>query len=231
MLTTKKDGPEGFPWTVCQEDGGRVAACPDESTAERVAFLLGSWKGGAAAPRVLVEAGKRVPPAAAPGAWAGHDRPQPGRVYELSGLAGGGVARDVTEEARRPVAVVRAPEAAAIVDPSGALERAGLVRRESPPAGEARGVPAAPRAPVPGGFPDVETAERAARAVVPGDSWSAGEARVWKREAGGFAVAFPRRPALHVRTELKAGGFRWDPVAGEWRGVRLPARFLPAVRS
>lgn len=233
MLTTKKAGPEGWPWVVVQEDGGMVAACPDETTAERVAFLLGTWKGGASAPRVLVEAGRRVPygserparvepapsgaargvPAApaAPVPGGFPDDPRPGRVYDV--LTG----EDVTDRYHgRASPPVRSPLEVRGVEP---------IPPEAWPA---------PRATA----PEDDGAERRAswapppsREALPGSGgWQAGEARIYPRAGGGFAVSFPRRPALHVRAELKAGGFRWDPLAGEWRGSRLPARFLP-VRS
>lgn len=216
MFETKRGGPEGFPWIVVGADGAPVAAAPDEGGAQRLAFLLDGWTSPAAAPAVTVRAGQRVPygasrPSAGPapvasaaGPWGGHERPQPGRVYDLSGLAGPErVARDVTDEG--------SPEN---------RDRDG----EGPRVGRTVAEPAAPAAePAPRPSPEV-----AADGLSVGDNYAAGGGTV-RRTSRGWAVAFPTRPPLHVRADLKGAGFRWDPAAGEWHGVRLPVRFLPVL--
>lgn len=189
QVTTRK-GPNGWELVEGEEV---LAVCPKESTAERLGFLLATWRAGSAA-RPVSEGGRRVPssPAPAAGPWGGNARPVPGRVYDLSGLAGPErVARDVTDEQRAPAAP--APE----------------VRAEGVTAPE-------PAADVP------------APADPSATSWGASGATVTRAADGSYRVAFPRRPSVEVREALKVAGFRWRPEVGEWHGVRLPSRFLPA---
>lgn len=96
MFQSKAGGPEGFPWQVVGEDGTPVAACSSESVAERVAFLLGTWKGGGAAalgartvsrdgvtaraeilPASLVRATPEGAPAPVPGPFPAPEDPRP----------------------------------------------------------------------------------------------------------------------------------------------------------
>lgn len=219
MFETKRGGPEGFPWIVVGADGAPVAAAPDEGGAQRLAFLLAGWGSPAAAPAVTMRGGQRVPygasrPSAGPapvapaaGPWGGHERPQEGRVYDLSGLAGPErVARDVTDE--QPLAAGRT-----------VAEPATPAAEPSPENRDRDGERPAPAAWDP---------ERAADGLSTGDHYAAGGGTV-RRTSKGWAVAFPTRPPLHVRADLKGAGFRWDPAAGEWHGVRLPVRFLPVL--
>ncbi len=94
------DAPPELPAHVLEKDGEAAAYFEDERTAALVAVLLNARE---TAPQTRPTRSRNRRPsrsAGARGAWAGNDRPQPGRVYSLSGLAGGGVAEDVTEEHR-----------------------------------------------------------------------------------------------------------------------------------
>lgn len=93
------DAPPELPAHVLEEDGAPVAYFEDERTAALVAVLLNARE---QAPQTRpTKARNRRPSrsAGSRGAWGGNDRPQPGRVYDLSGVAGGGVAEDVTDRA------------------------------------------------------------------------------------------------------------------------------------
>jgi len=80
--------------------GAEVAVFTEERTAQLVAVLLNARE---AAPEDRPTP-KRIQRqrASGRGQWGGNDKPQPGRVYSLTGLAGGGVAEDVTPEGYGP---------------------------------------------------------------------------------------------------------------------------------
>lgn len=47
LFSSTRGGPEGFPWLVLDAAGVPLLACVAEATAERVGFLLSTWKAGA----------------------------------------------------------------------------------------------------------------------------------------------------------------------------------------
>jgi hypothetical protein len=95
LYDNKAPSPDDSP-----EPGAEIGAFHEERTAQLVAVLLNARE---AAPEDKPTP-KRIQRqrASGTGAWAGNDEPQAGRVYSLSGLAGGGVAEDVTPEGYGP---------------------------------------------------------------------------------------------------------------------------------
>ncbi len=92
------DHPADCPPFALEDGGEEVGHFHEERTAQLVAVLLNARE---AAPEDKPTP-KRIQRqrASGRGAWAGDDEPKAGRIYSLTGLAGGGVAEDVTDQER-----------------------------------------------------------------------------------------------------------------------------------
>lgn len=307
MVDRFKVSKAGPRWFVCADTGAEVARF-DGATAEHDARALAAKLNGRpipAAPKPEPRKPEPVAEAPKPGAWAGDAEPQPGRVYSLSGLAGGGVAEDVTEEVnaaqrarelagrcskggqvvrystfgggeRRAVVTrwhpdvkngrpgfdavaigdgalsdgfevwgyasqvvafegeAEAPEALSVADERARFAEAAAAEssrlasaddRADPAEGEAESSNAAPTATEP--RPDRVTDHP----QLPASWYPEGGGYVRLLEADRAGVSFRRAPPMWIRSELKAGGYRYCPDDVEWVGplANLPRTLRPST--